>query len=163
MIRVIERRVSEDGLQWSPGEVVVAPDSNDYADLQFYYLSVTFTEFGRVGMLGHYRVNAQTMDIEFCFSSDGVKWERPFRKPGFPRRPPLLGVYAAASLVDVGERAHLFYTGTNVRHDNTGADAPLETDIRLATIDKRELERACPPLVSTTVESTTSKEGARYK
>src|SRR5690606_39102613 len=52
-IRVIDRYTSEDGLNWGDRRRVVEPDGNDPQDLQFYYLSVTHTESGRVGLLGH--------------------------------------------------------------------------------------------------------------
>ncbi len=84
LIRVIDRRTSEDGLHWSDRKRVLVPDEADPTDQQFYYLAVTHTERGRVGMLGHYRVEAQTMDLEWCFSKDGITWERPVGRPGFP-------------------------------------------------------------------------------
>ena len=83
LVRVIDRRTSEDGLRWSDRQRVLVPDEDDPIDQQFYYLAVTHTERGRVGMLGHYRVEAQTMDLEWCFSKDGITWERPLRRPGF--------------------------------------------------------------------------------
>jgi hypothetical protein len=63
-----------DGLIFETRHRIIERDAEDPADQQFYYLAVTTTEKGRVGMLGHYRCAAQTMDLEWCFSSDGLKW-----------------------------------------------------------------------------------------
>ncbi len=136
-IRVIDRLVSNDGLTWGGRTRVLAPDSEDPDDLQFYYLSVTHTQHGRLGMLGHYRVQDQTMDIEWCYSHDGIHWERPYRQPGFARPetgPDCYGVYAPSALVFHEHKAMLFYTGTNHAHNMQHArgDDPMQTVIMLA-------------------------------
>ncbi|MFV1969138.1 MAG: hypothetical protein ACC628_27265 [Pirellulaceae bacterium] len=120
-IRVIDRYVSEDGLNWTDRRRILVPDENDPADQQFYYLSVTHTPRGRVGLLGHYRVEAQTMDLEWCFSSDGIRWERPQRGPwlarGKPGEPDSYGIYAPHAMVFHSQKWHLFYTGVNSAHN----------------------------------------------
>lgn len=139
MIRVIERRTSTDGLNWSPPETVIRPDGKDPADLQFYYLSVTHCDGFRIGILGHYRAMAQTMDFEFCFSKDGVNWERPYRKPCFPRSVELdglYGIYAPHSIVKHGSLYYLFYTGTNQTHNKKCHRGTPEVNIRLAVTEK---------------------------
>jgi hypothetical protein len=65
---VIDRYTSEDGLHWNDRRRVIVRNPQDPADQQFYYLAVAHTPQGRMGMLGHYRVAAQTMDLEWCFS-----------------------------------------------------------------------------------------------
>jgi len=135
MIRVIERRTSKDGLSWSNPKVVIRPDAKDPADLQFYYLSVTYCNNTRIGILGHYRVKAQTMDFEFCFSKDGINWERPYRKPCFPRslqHDGLYGIYAPHSIVKYDSLYYLFYTGTNQTHNKKYNKGQREVNIRLA-------------------------------
>ena len=115
---------------------VIEPDENDPADLQFYYLAVNYLPEGRVGMLGRYLVEAQTMDIEWCFSKDGINWDRSERKAWLPRKPELLGVYAPHSLVYHNKRWHMFYTGCNYTHnfsECTGSK-PI-SDIRLAVFE----------------------------
>ena len=98
LVRVVDRYVSADGLFFEDRRRVVQPDSNDPADQQFYYLSVTHTGRERVGILGHYRCRAQTMDLELCFSDDGVRWQRPHRAAWIPRSSPpapdCYGMYA---------------------------------------------------------------------
>lgn len=121
LIRVVDRYVSEDGLHFEERRRVVEPDRNDPDDQQFYYLSVTHTGRERVGILGHYRCRAQTMDLELCFSEDGVRWQRPYRKPWIARGEPpaadCYGMYAPNRLVKRDGRWWLFYTGVNHSHN----------------------------------------------
>jgi len=123
LIRVIDRLVSEDGLRWTGRQRVLEPDANDPADLQFYYLAVTHTPKGRVGMLGRYKVKDQTQDIEWCFSKDGTKWIRPFRNKAWIERswpgenPDSFRIYPSASIVFHNEKCWLFYTGVNTSHN----------------------------------------------
>ncbi len=124
-IRVIDRYASADGLHWTQRRRVITPGAGDPDDLQFYYLSVTHTPRGRLGMLGHYRVEAQTMDLEACFSSDGVHWDRPARQAWIPRgkppEPDCYGIYAPHALVERGGQWHLFYTAVNEAHNHKHA------------------------------------------
>jgi hypothetical protein len=138
LIRVIDRLVSTEGLHWSGRQRVLQPDANDPIDLQFYYLCVTYTPQGRVGMLGHYRVKAQTQDLEWCFSPDGVNWIRPFRnrawlERGWPGESDSYGIYAGASLVFDSGRWWLFYTGVNSSHNGKYSYGPPRSVIMLAT------------------------------
>jgi hypothetical protein len=139
LVRVIDRYVSEDGIRFEQRKRVIQPDANDPADQQCYYLAVTHTPKGRVGMLGHYRVEAQTMDIEWCFSPDGLTWQRPLRKAWLPRgdktRPDSYGVYSANHLVAQGGQYHLFYTGVNVAHNGKHSHGPRQNVVMHATAD----------------------------
>ncbi len=120
-LRVIDRFTSPDGLRLENRRRVIQRDAKDPADQQFYYLSVTHTPEGRVGMLGHYRCAAQTMDLEWCFSRDGLLWDRPRRQAWIPRgtppAPDCYGIYAPSQLVHHAGRWHLFYTGVNSAHN----------------------------------------------
>jgi hypothetical protein len=139
LVRVIERRTSSDGIVWSKGTCVLEPGADDPIDLQFYYLAVNHTSSGRIGMLGHYRVEAQTMDIECCFSADGVDWQRPCRQAWFPRNEAqshLYGVYAPHATVFHEGKWWLFYTGVNYTHNNQQSYGSPCSDIRLATISE---------------------------
>ncbi len=126
-LRFIDRYTSEDGLRWENRKRVITPDSEDPIDQQCYYLSVTYTEKGRLGMLGSYRLDEQAIDIEPCFSSDGIKWERPQRKPWIPRAEPGEGfatymLHAPHNLIQRNGRWWLFYTGGNFAHNNQHSD-----------------------------------------
>lgn len=141
LVRVIDRHTSADGLNWGNRQRVVTPDERDPHDLQFYYLSVTHTERGRIGLLGHYRLDAQTIDIEPCFSTDGIKWERPSRKPWVTRDAPgtTAGSYllhAPHAMVQRDGRWHLFYTGGNFSHNHRDVHGSAETRaVMLSTCD----------------------------
>lgn len=122
-IRVIDRLVSNDGLNWNGRQTVVKPDlALDPVDQQFYYLNITHTPKGRVGMLGHFRAKDQTMDIEWCFSKDGVNWIRPFRnrswiERGWPGEADCYGIYPGVSVVYDQGKWWSFYTGYNAIHN----------------------------------------------
>jgi hypothetical protein len=108
-------------------------------DQQFYYLAVTRTAKGCVGLLGHYRCAAQTMDLEWCYSSDGAKWRRPRRQAWLPRGAPpaadSYGIYANHQLVERDGRWHLFYTGVNSAHNHRHSYGKPGEVVMLATTD----------------------------
>ncbi len=138
-IRVIDRYASEDGLHFETRQRVIVRDAGDPADQQFYYLAVTYTPKGRVGMMGHYRVQAQTMDLEWCFSRDGVKWDRPLRRAWLPRSDKTqvdsYGIYSSNHLVQRNGKWHLFYTGVNSAHNGKESYGPKRSAIFYATTD----------------------------
>ena len=132
-VRVIERRTSQDGITWSRGTTILEPDADDPDDLQFYYLAANNTTEGRVGILGRYLVKAQTMDIEWCFSENGVNWSRPERKAWLPRTPELLGVYAPHAMIFHNNCWYMFYTGCNYTHNLAECtESERISDIRMA-------------------------------
>ena len=137
IIRIIQRRTSADGIHWSAPQQILIRDEKDPFDLQFYYLSVTYTQNARIGILGHYRSDPGTQDIEFCFSQDGIHWDRQ-RKPGFPRWKGVEGVYAPHDMVQAGDLYYLFYSGySQTHHGVVSPDAPPDMPrswIGLATI-----------------------------
>lgn len=138
-IRVIDRYRSDDGFRFEDRRRVIQPDADDPPDQQFYHLAVTHTPRGRVGMLGHYRVEAQTMDLEWCFSEDGVTWDRPARRAWVPRgdetEPDSYGIYPPSRLVHRDGRYHLFYTAVNMAHNHRHAHGPPRACIMHATTD----------------------------
>ena len=90
-------------------------------------------------MLGHYRCAAQTMDLEWCYSADGVKWQRSHRRAWLSRGEPpdvdSYGVYANSHLVPHDRRWHLFYTGVNTAHNGKDAHGRPQQVILHATTD----------------------------
>jgi hypothetical protein len=110
--------------------------------LQFYYLSVTHTDRGRLGLLGHYRLGAQTIDLEPCFSTDGLTWQRPHRKPWITRDAPGLTaasylLHAPHALLQRNGLWHLFYTGGNFAHNHLETHGASEARaILLATCEE---------------------------
>lgn len=139
LLRVIDRYTSADGLHFETRQRVIQRDASDPADQQFYYLSVTHTPKGRVGMLGHYRCRAQTMDLEWCFSRDGIEWQRPLRgawlERGAPPQPDCYGIYANNRLVHHAGRWHLFYTGVNSAHNSKHSYGAARQVVMFASTD----------------------------
>lgn len=119
--RAIDRLISDDGIRWHSRRRVIEPDAKDPDDLQFYYLTVTYTPEGRVGLLGRYRLYSQETDLEWCYSRDGITWTRPERKAWLSRGEPYAhdsyAIYPANSIVRHDNSWWLFYTGTNYAHN----------------------------------------------
>jgi hypothetical protein len=140
-VRVIDRLVSPDGLKWSGRQTVVKPDLDlDPIDQQFYYLNVTHTPKGRVGMLGHYRAKDQTMDVEWCFSKDGIKWIRPYRnrpwlERGWPGESDSYAIYSGNALVHSQNKWWLFYTGCNYSHNRKQSYGEPKSVVMFAQTD----------------------------
>lgn len=139
LLRVIDRYTSEDGLRFETRERVIQRDAKDPSDQQFYHLAATYTPQGLVGMLGHYRVQAQTMDLEWCFSPDGRKWDRPLRSAWLPRgdetQVDSYGIYPPSAIVPRGGRWHLFYTGVNAAHNGKHSHGTPRSAVMYATAD----------------------------
>ena len=139
LLRVIDRYTSADGLHFEERKRVIQRDARDPVDQQFYYLAVTHTPKGQVGMLGHYRCQAQTMDLEWCFSPTGATWHRPRRSAWLPRgdehQPDSYGIYAPSFLVQRGRQWHLFYTGVNSAHNGKHSYGPPRDVVMHATTD----------------------------
>ncbi|MDZ4402541.1 hypothetical protein [Prosthecobacter sp.] len=140
LVRVIDRYTSDDGLIWGNRQRVITPDERDPHDLQFYYLSVTHTERGRIGLLGHYRLGGQTIDIEPCFSADGIIWQRALRQPWIKRDAPGTTVasyilHAPHAMVLRDGQWHLFYTGGNFAHNHRDSHGAPDRAVMLATCE----------------------------
>lgn len=137
LLRVIDRLTSVDGLTWAGRQRVIERDERDPVDQQFYFLSVTHAPEGRVGLLGSYRLGAQTIDLERCASRDGVRWDRPDRLPWVSRG----GVgaldgyllHAPHAMVQHEGKWWLFYTGGNFSHNHKESYGPEQRGIFLAT------------------------------
>jgi hypothetical protein len=139
-VRVIRRYRSDDGLNWIDRQQILQPTGEDPVDLQFYYLAATHLPDRRIGMLGHYRVGAQTMDLQWCESLDGINWRRAASPAWLPRSAPgelpdSFGIYAPHSMVFEGGRWHLFYTGTSDAHNHRSAHGTARRAVLHTTID----------------------------
>ena len=142
--RMIQRRVSADGLAWSVPELVIQADARDPWDQQFYHLAVQYHEDWLIGSLGHYRVeNAQqTMDLELVFSRDGRHWERSLRGGFIPREPggrDAKGIYPPNAWLDRGDHWLCLYTATARKHNRHADESLPSTCIMAATWPKHRL------------------------
>jgi hypothetical protein len=113
--RVQVRRTSEDGINWSKEQIVLAPDPMDPPDTQFHELTVfPYSNKGLLGMVLVEHCNEQTATQYFAASKKGTKWWRPSRRrPCVPLAP--LGDdgggcnYAMRMLIEQGNQMHLYY------------------------------------------------------
>ncbi|HSW44520.1 MAG TPA: hypothetical protein VLM89_03010, partial [Phycisphaerae bacterium] len=92
-----------------------------------------------VGMLGDYPCRAQTMDLQWCFSTDGVKWDRPVRTPWIPRgdrsQVDSYGLYGPHDIVHHKGKHHLFYNGVNSAHNGKESYGKPRSAVMYATTD----------------------------
>jgi hypothetical protein len=123
--RLIQRRLSDDGINFGDPQLVLMPDERDPWDLQFYFLSPHWHEDFMIGCVGYYRVEdgQQTMDTDLCFSWDGAHWQRPVRGGWIPRSPEdsgemdIKGIYVMAPWIDLGDRWLAVYSATPNPHN----------------------------------------------
>ncbi len=136
--RFIRRFVSDDRLNFIPAGTAIDFAEDDPPYLQFYYLAVRHRPDGtRDGILGRYDALAQTTDLEWCSSADGINWRRTGR-PLFMRRPDELCVYASGNPLFTGEdgRTRLIYTAFNYTHNHSYRTGKRETsEIRWVELD----------------------------
>ncbi len=118
--RVLVRRTSEDGVDWSEHEQVVLPDWRDTHDTQFMEISVTPAPGGYLGVLTVYKTANQTIELQFAASRDGRYWWRPDRRPCVVQPP--VGDYGGGMMwgshhmiVD-GSLIHYYYSGLQGIH-----------------------------------------------
>jgi hypothetical protein len=118
--RVIARRTSPNGSDWSPLEVVIQPDWRDPHDQRFMILVPYKVNGGYVGLLACYNVRQHTIDLQWAGSPDGRLWSRPARQPTLPVAP--LGDYGGGMLwptyrfIEHGQRLYMYYAGLEGVH-----------------------------------------------
>ncbi len=126
--RVMARRTSPNGSDWSPLEVILQPDWRDPQDLQLMELIPMKVRGGYVGLLCCYNVLEQSIDWQFAASEDGRIWSRPSRRPSMPLAP--LGDYGGGMLwpnhnfIEHGGRQYMIYSGLEGLHGDTYASEP---------------------------------------
>jgi hypothetical protein len=123
--RLVQRRVSPDGINFSDPELVLMTDDHDPWDLQFYFLCPHWHDDFMVGCLGYYRVEdgQQTMDTDLAFSWDGKHWHRPVRGGWIPRgaeereEPDSTAIYAWSPWMDLGDKWLAIYAASRNPHN----------------------------------------------
>jgi len=130
--RRIIRSESEDYINWSLPELVIAPDELDPAKL--YGMSVTIYEGMYIGLLQLYNswgerripgsINEdETIDIQLTFSRDGKKWERLANRPVFIPRGYIGGheggmIFGTGiPLIEYGDELRFYYTANPECHN----------------------------------------------
>ncbi len=118
--RILVRRTSEDGVEWSPHEPCLLPDWRDPSDTQFMEMSVTPAAGGYVGVVTVYRAASQSLELQFAASRDGRYWWRPDRRPCVAMPP--LGDYGGGMMwgshhmVADGDDLHYYYSALQGIH-----------------------------------------------
>ena len=128
--RIMVRRTSKDGGEWSLPEIVLSPDWQDSQDTQFMELTRLPEKGGYVGLVSVYHVLNQTVDLQFAGSRDGKTWWRPDRRACLPLRP--LGdigggqVWPMHPLVEHDGRIYVYYSGSEGAHADYMSTEPVE-------------------------------------
>lgn len=141
LLRIVTRRVSDDGYRFSDPEIILMPDAHDPLDQQFYYLAVHRHDDWRIGLLGDYEVVDQTMDLGLAFSRDGRRWRRPLRSPLLPRDEEGFdskNLYACDRLIPEGDDFLILYRGGTKLH-NERYQSHLGLDMALARVPQTRL------------------------
>lgn len=131
-LRVLGRRTSQDGIHFSdPTQIILTPDWRDAQDTQFMELCPVAVPGGYVALVTVYHNLAQTIDLQWAASRNGIEWWRPERRPALANAP--LGDYGGGMLWQMhhpileGNRLHVYYGGTEGLHGdlyNTRASGP---------------------------------------
>jgi hypothetical protein len=126
--RVIARRTSPDGSEWSPFEVIVEPDRQDPQDLQLMELSPNPVSGGYLGVLCCYHALTQTIDLQLAGSEDGRIWHRPVRLPTLPVG--ALGdyqggmIWPTCNLIEADGRHYMHQAAVEGLRGDPSADSP---------------------------------------
>ena len=84
-VRHIARTDSDDFVNWSPPELVLAPDLDDEPDVQFYGMPVFQRHGWYFGLLEYWHDEQDVIEVYLAISRDGTHWQRPLpRKPFIP-------------------------------------------------------------------------------
>jgi hypothetical protein len=128
--RIMVRRTSKDGTDWSQSEPVVTPDWQDPQDTQFMELTHLPQHGGMVGLVTVYHVLNQTIDVQFAGSRDGKNWWRPDRRACLPLRS--LGdlgggmIWPMHPMIQHKGRVYLYYSGCEGLHNDYHSTDPVE-------------------------------------
>lgn len=138
MTRRIGRSTSDDFVNWTEIEEVLAPDSGDPAGTQFYGMPVFKYEGHYLGQLYIYHTPPEephirfegTIDVQLASSRDGIIWERTGdRDPFIPNGPPgsmdAGEIYTARQPVIMGDEIWFYYSVCASPHGVTGRSGPL--------------------------------------
>ena len=128
--RIMVRRTSKDGTNWSAYEPVVTPDWRDPQDTQFMELTPLVQRGGMVGLVTVYHTLNQTIDVQFAGTRDGRNWWRPDRRASVPLK--ALGdlgggmIWPMHPLIQHEGRIYLYYCGCEGLHNDFQSTEPVE-------------------------------------
>ena len=136
--RRIGRCVSDDFVNWTDPEDVLAPDEHDPPAMEFYGMPVFRYEGHYLGLpyVFHARPeepiqrNFGTIDVQLASSRDGIEWARAGdRNPFIPNGPPgsidAGEIFVARGPVAVDDELWFYYSPGAMEHGVTGRSGPI--------------------------------------
>ena len=119
--RLIGRSVSDDFINWSSAELVLATDELDPPGTELYSMSVFIYEDLYLGLLQIYHDDdRQTLEYQLASSRDGIHWNRVAnREIFFPIGPPGSwdrGMIVMPTPVVLEDEIRFYYEGSNLTH-----------------------------------------------
>ena len=142
--RVMARRTSPDGSDWSPFETIIQPDIYDPHDIQIMELCVTPVRSGYMGVIAVYLNRTQTIELQLGGSADGRIWDRRVRLPAVATG--ALGDYGGGmlwpshNLVEHNGRHYMYFSGTEGLHGDPAVQGSDDLAVLLRDLP-RELGR----------------------
>lgn len=138
--RVIEHRISNDGLAWDDPELIFYPDDADPDFTQFYYHTVGIFEGYKLGLLGRYYCNEQKIEPELTVCFDDEKWQRPLQDTWIPlgnKESNDWGMISPATttFLEMKNSYNIFYTGCSYLH-NASVKSNRKDQIMMAEIKR---------------------------
>ena len=118
--RHISRSESPDFLNWSPPELLLAPDLDDEPAIEFYGMPVFMRHGWYFGMLEYWDSARDIIEVHLALSRDGRQWLRPL-----PRRPFIAAseswnrawsTCANSAPLEMGDDLVFYFGGRNVAH-----------------------------------------------
>ena len=144
-VRLIGRRTSSDGKEWSdPTQIVMSPDWRDPGDTQFMELCPIQVPGGYIAVVSVYHNMTQTIDLQWAASRDGIHWWRPERRPTLANAP--LGEFGGGMIwpmrrpVFDEDQLHVYYGGSEGLHGdlyNTRYSGPRALRSRGETLSRQ--------------------------
>lgn len=130
-LRVVHRRTSCDGIEWSGPEIVLLPEAGERADLQFYVLQQLKQDDRLCGLAGYYPVHDQVMDLEPMVSRDGgcnwIRNQRPWRlRDRIPGCDWPVQMLFPGGMIEAGGWIWMVATAFNSQHNQGGKLEPRE-------------------------------------
>ena len=130
---------SDDGIHWSPPELILQADARDRPGDQIYSMIAFPYESAWLAFIGLFHKGTDDrLDIQLASSRDGRHWHRPLRSTFLPNGPEgafdagVIHMMANAPL-RVGDKLFLYYDGSSMRHSVKLRDAK-KMGIGLATL-----------------------------
>ena len=120
--RIMARRTSANGQDWSPPQITVTPDWQDPQDTQFMEITPMPVKNGTIGLVTVYHLLSQTIDLQWAATRDGKNWWRPARRAAVPLRP--LGdvgggmIFPMFPLIEHEGRIYVYYAGCEGLHND---------------------------------------------